>query len=126
MIAADLIRRGYRIAIPYGEDSDFDLILCRDEHTLERIQCKHSESNGIYITVRCCSASLTNGKVKAIKRYTAAMIDWLAVYDPTTDRCYYVPAAELGNGRREMRLRLKPTINNQRQLIHEAADYLEI
>jgi hypothetical protein len=126
MIAADLIRRGYRIAIPYGEDSDFDLILCRDDQKLERIQCKYSESNGVYVTVRCCSASLTNGKVKAIKRYTAAMIDWLAVYDPTTDRCYYVPAAELGSGMREMRLRLQPTLNHQRQLIRQARDYLEI
>jgi PD-(D/E)XK endonuclease len=125
MIAADLIRRGYKIAIPYGEDWDFDLIVCREER-LERVQCKYSESNGIFITVRCCSQSLTNGKVKATKRYTAATIDWLAVYDPTTDRCYYVSAAELGNGMREMRLRLRPTLNNQRQLVRPAERYLEI
>ena len=37
MIAADLVRRGYRIAIPYGEDWDVDLIVCRDEK-LERVQ----------------------------------------------------------------------------------------
>ena len=35
MTAADLIRRGYRIAIPYGEDWDLDLIFCRDQR-LER------------------------------------------------------------------------------------------
>jgi hypothetical protein len=35
MIAADPIRRGYRIAIPYGEDSDFNLVLCRDDLSLE-------------------------------------------------------------------------------------------
>jgi hypothetical protein len=35
MIAADLVRRGYKVAIPYGEDWDFDLIVCRDER-LER------------------------------------------------------------------------------------------
>lgn len=126
MIAVDLIRRGYRFAIPYGENCDFDLVLCRYEQTLERVQCKYSESNGVYITARCCSASLTNGKVKVIERYTAAMIDRLAVYDPTTDRCYYVPATELGSGRRELRPRLQPTLNNQRQLIHYARDYLEI
>jgi hypothetical protein len=125
MIAADLIRRGYKIAVPYGEDWDFDLIVCRGER-LERVQCKYSESNGVYITVRCCSHSLTNGKVKATKRYTKATIDWLAVYDPTTGRCYYVPAAELGDGMREMRLRIRPTLNNQRQLVRPATDYLEI
>ena len=41
MIAADLVRRGYKIAIPYGEDWDFDLIVCRDER-LERVQCKYT------------------------------------------------------------------------------------
>jgi hypothetical protein len=30
-VATDLVERGYRIAIPYGEDNDFDLILCRDD-----------------------------------------------------------------------------------------------
>jgi hypothetical protein len=112
MIAADLIRRGYKVAIPYGEDWDFDLIVCRDE-TLERVQCKYTESNGVFITVRCGSHSLTNGKVRAVKQYTAAMIDWLAVYDATTGHCYYVSATELGGGMSMIRLRLAPTRNNQ-------------
>jgi hypothetical protein len=29
MVAGDLLKRGYRIALPYGEDWDYDLILCR-------------------------------------------------------------------------------------------------
>ncbi len=84
MIAADLIRRGYKIAIPYGEDWDFDLIVCRDER-LERVQCKYTCSDGIVVYARASSQSLTKGKVKTIKRYTASTIDWLAVYDATTD-----------------------------------------
>ena len=48
MIAADLVRRGYRIAIPYGEDSDFDLIVIRDEK-LERVQCKYTRSDGVVV-----------------------------------------------------------------------------
>ena len=42
--------------------------------------------------------ALTNGKIKSIKRYTAATIDWLAVYDVTTERCYYVPRQNLAAG----------------------------
>jgi hypothetical protein len=125
MIAADLIRRGYKVAIPYGEDWDFDLIVCRAKR-LERVQCKYTSSDGVVITVRPRSHSLTNGKVRATKRYTAAMIDWLAVYDATTDRCYYVPAAELGQGMNMMHIRLKPTRNNQKRLIRFASEYLEI
>ena len=78
-VAADLLARGYRIAIPYGEDSDFDLILCRDDGRFERVQVKYARSNGCVIEVQACSHSLTNGKVKATKYYTAATIDWLAV-----------------------------------------------
>jgi hypothetical protein len=125
MIAADLVRRGYEIAIPYGEDWDFDLIVCRAEK-LERVQCKYTRSDGEVIVVRCQSHSLTNGRVRARKHYTAATIDWLAVYDATTERCFYIPAAELGAGRHLMTLRLVRTRNNQRRGIHLAEDYLVI
>jgi hypothetical protein len=125
MIAADLIRRGYKIAIPYGEDWDFDLIVCRDEK-LERVQCKYTRSDGDVVVVRCFSHSMTNGRVRATKHYTAATIDWLAVYDATTDDCYYIPAAELGSGMAMMHLRLVPTRNNQQSGIRRAGDYLAI
>jgi len=89
VVAADLLRRGHKIAIPYGEDCDFDLVLIRG-HRLERVQVKHVRSDGSVITVRCRSHSLTNGKIRRIKRYTAETIDFIAVYDATTDCCYYV------------------------------------
>lgn len=113
MVAADLVKRGYRIAFPYGEDSDYDLIVERDG-VLERVQVKYTESRDNVVLVRCASHSLTNGKVRRTKRYTAETIDWLAVYDRTTDRCYYVPAAELGNGRSNMRLRLNPALSGRK------------
>jgi hypothetical protein len=122
MVAADLLRRGYKVAFPYGEDWDFDLIFERDER-LERVQVKHTTSNGEFISVKRCSHSLTKGRVRATKRYTAAMIDWLAVYDAPRDRCYYVPATELAAGRRELILRLTPPRNNQRAGIRYAEDY---
>ena len=125
MIAADLIRRGYKIAIPYGEDWYFDLIVCR-ENRLERVQCKYTCSDGAVMHVRPRSHSLTNGKVRATKYYTAATIEWLAVYDVTSDRCYYVPAIDLGEGMDVMYLRLTPARNNQRRGIRMADKYLEI
>ncbi len=110
MVATDLMRRGHKIAIPYGEDCDFDLVLIRSDR-LERVQVKHTRSDGSVITVRCRSHSLTNGKIRRVKHYTAETIDLLAVYDVTSDRCYYLPAAELGTGRSTLNLRLKPAKN---------------
>jgi hypothetical protein len=125
MVAADLVRRGYKIAFPFGEDWDFDLIVCRDER-LERVQVKYTESNGEVIAVHCKSNSLTAGRVISVKLYTAAMIDWLAVYDKTTDCCYYVPATELADGMSIIHLRLKPARNNQQKRIRHASSYVDL
>jgi hypothetical protein len=124
MVATDLMRRGHKIAIPYGEDCDFDLVLIRSDR-LERVQVKHTRSDGSVINVRCRSHSLTNGKIRRIKHYTAETIDFLAVYDATSDRCYYVPAVELGTGRSTLCLRLKPAKNGQRIGTRPAENYLD-
>jgi hypothetical protein len=125
-VAADLRARGYRVAIPYGEDWDFDLILCRDDSSFERVQVKYASSDGCVIEVQACSHSLTNGKVKATKYYTAATIDWLAVWEPILDRCFYVPAGELGTGMNYLTLRLSPSRNGQVRGIRPAERYTTI
>lgn len=48
MVAVDLLRHGYKIAIPYGEDCDFDLVLIRGNQ-LERVQVKHARADGSVI-----------------------------------------------------------------------------
>jgi hypothetical protein len=121
-VAADLLERGCLLSFPYGENSDYDLIADTGD-ARHRIQVKYTESNGVIVTIRCQSHSLTNGKVRRTKRYTAATIDWIAVYDRTTDVCYYVPAAQLGTGRCEMTLRLAPARNCQRAGVRDACLY---
>ena len=71
-------------------------------------------------------ALLTNGKIRRTKHYTAKTIDWLAVYDVTTDRCYYLSASELGTGMSQMHLRLCEPRNNQRAGIRFASDYVDL
>lgn len=123
-IATDLIDRGCRISIPFGEDCDYDLI-ADYEGRLHRVQVKHARSDGRVISVRCFSQSLTNGKVRAIKLYTPATVDWIAVYDCTTERCFYCPSRELGSGRRQLSLRLLPARNGQRIGIRDAEAYAD-
>ena len=123
-VAADLIDRGCRLSIPFGEDCDYDLI-ADYEGRLHRVQVKHTCSDGRVISVRCFSQSLTNGKVRAIKLYTPATVDWIAVYDRTTERCFYCPSRELGAGRRQLSLRLAPARNNQRIGIRDAEAYAD-
>jgi hypothetical protein len=102
------------------------VIVCRDGDKLERVQVKYACSDGEFILVRCFSHSMTNGRVRATKRYTAATIDWLAVWDRRVDRCFYVPARELGSGKAHLHLRLMPTRNRQVEGIRFADDYSSI
>jgi hypothetical protein len=125
-VATDLRARGYKVAFPYGEDWDFDLILCRESGALERVQVKYAQSDARVISIAARSRSLTNGKIKATKHYTSATIDWLAVWDATMDRCYYIPAAELGAGMTEVSLRLVATANSQMRRVRMASDYADI
>ena len=123
-VAADLIDRGCRISIPFGEDCDYDLIADYDGR-LHRVQVKYACSDGRVIPVRCFSQSLTQGKVRSIKRYTPETVDWIAVYDCTTERCFYCPSRELGRGRRQISLRLVPALNNQQSGIRDAEAYVD-
>jgi Holliday junction resolvase-like predicted endonuclease len=124
MVAADLRRRGYRIAFPYGEDCDYDLIVERHGN-LERVQVKYATSDGAIVTVRCRSHSLTNGRIRATKHYTAKTVDWIAVWEPTRATAYYVPSSVF-DGYGELTLRLTPARNNQLQGVRDAQDFLEI
>lgn len=123
-VAADLIGRGCQISIPFSEDCDYDLIADL-RGLLHRVQVKYTESNGETVIVRCRSHSLTNGRVRRTKYYTADSVDLIAVYDQTSDCCYYCPATELGAGRSYLSLRLTPTRNGQRVGVRNASDYVD-
>jgi hypothetical protein len=124
-VAADLVARGCSLYIPFGEDSDYDLI-ADFEGRLHRVQVKYTASDGRVIVVRCRSHSLTKGKIRRTKFYTAAMVDWIVVFDATTERCYYVPSWMLGaEGLSDLRLRLTPAKNGQSLRIRLAEDYLD-
>jgi PD-(D/E)XK endonuclease len=123
-VAADLVARGCELSIPFGEDSSYDLI-ADYEGRLHRVQVKYTQSDGQVVVVNCRSHSITKGKVRRTKIYTAAMVDWIAVFDATTERCYYVPSWMLGaEGLSDLRLRLTPARNGQSLRIRRAEDYL--
>lgn len=124
-VAADLVTQGWRILLPFGEDHLYDLGIDDGERLL-RVQVKHTRSDGRVLAAKCFTHSLTNGRVRSTTKYTAAMIDWLAIWDATTDRCFYLPATLLGSGRTYVHLRYVPPRNNQRARITWAEDYTRL
>lgn len=120
VISADILKRGYKIAVPFGEDWPFDLIVQRNGK-LERIQCKCTESDGEVVHLKCESSNNWSDY-----KYTQSQVDWMVVYDITSDKCYYVPSSVLGDtGKTMIHLRLTPPKNNWTKKIRLASDYLE-
>lgn len=118
-VLRDALERGYRVALPYGEDAPYDLIVER-RSKLDRVQCKFVRSDGRVIVVRCRS---TNGW--RTHHYTSDEVEWIATYDATTARCYFVPAEQLGSGRSTIHLRLDESRNGQVVGVRYASDFLD-
>lgn len=118
MVLADLQRKGYAVAIPFGHDLPFDLILIRrDGFRLEKVQCKYTESDGRVLDVRCGSTS------EWVRHtYDPTEVDWLAVFDATTDQCFYLHSSAW-DGLARPRLRLQQAANGQVEGIRWAADH---
>jgi hypothetical protein len=117
-IILDLMQRGYKIARPLSGDSIFDIIAIK-ESNLYRVQCKYSASNGKNLVVRCRRTG-----ADCVTWYTSENIDWMAIYDPTTDKCYYLSSQLLGTeGRNEIRLAIIPPAS-YRGTTKYAADFL--
>ena len=109
-IALAAIRRGIPVLKPIAEHGRYDLGFELGDRIL-RVQCKWGalDEAGAVIIVNLTSYSLTfSGHHRT--RYTEHEIDLLAVYCGEWDRCYLLPSA-LVAGRRQISLRLGPTLN---------------
>lgn len=110
---------GIEVYRPVAEGGRFDMILAPDNEPI-RVQCKWARRYGDVIVVRCYSKRRAREGLRR-RRYTAEEIDAFAAYCLELDRCLFVPIADApGN---ELRLRLSPTKNNQRQKIKWADDF---
>ncbi len=118
---ADMIQRGYKVAIPYGENWRYDLIVARG-FGLERVQVKYVESNSESFVVKCHSSSIQAGGQYSEKRYTADEIDWIAVYDASTRKGYYLPISTVGD-QPQIVLRIAPAKNGQTKGVRWAKDF---
>lgn len=119
MVMADALKRGYKVALPLGEDWRYDLIILKDSKLL-RVQCKYVESTNGVVKVRCETHDGRN-----YYRYKQEDLDYIAVYDKVTDKCYYVNCKYLGKGRGSLSLRIQKTRNGQKKKILNAKDFID-
>ena len=111
-VIADLVKRGYKVALPMGENLPFDLIAIRPDFSLVRVQVKYRKMN-TKGTVDIKLASIwKNSSVTRVVDYDLKALDYFAIYCPERDAVAYISVAELAASR-NFSLRVEPAKNNQ-------------
>ena len=117
-VAVRLMREGWRVLLPYGENTRYDLVAERNGRFV-RIQVKYVTPKDGTLYVNCQSSNNWS-----VLPYTAKEIDLIAVYDAVHGSVYYVPVAAMR--KRAMVLRLDPSKNYQKVKVRFAKEFCEL
>ena len=110
------VERGLAVLVPFGGGHPYDLALHVGGAAFLRIQCKTAWLRGRCLVFNSHSTDHGRGQVSYV-----GLADAFGIYAPATRAVYLVPVEGVGSS--EGRLRLTPTLNNQRKRIRFAADY---
>jgi PD-(D/E)XK endonuclease len=119
-VLAALVRHGYLVSIPFGENQRYDLI-ADDGKRLLRIQVKTGRLRDGSVFFRSCSTHQHRRRGPTASRAYFGEIDFLAVSCPGNGKVYLLPESELK--RTGGHLRLAPTANRQGRNIRWASRY---
>ena len=117
-VATRLMKEGWNVLVPYGENTRYDLVAERGDRFL-RIQVKYSTPKDGRLYVNCRSSNNWS-----ILPYTAKEIDVIAIYNVRDESISFVPVAKMRKS--AMYLRLDPTKTNQRLRVRFAKECYEL
>lgn len=115
-VVADLINKGYRVHKPLIDSLPYDIVVSI-KGFFYRVQVKYVRMRRGNIETSPRRANTQNVKSRNDE------FDLLAIFCPDTDQCYYIWTSEFETS---IRLRTKPTKNNQTHGVRMAEDYLNI
>jgi len=118
MVLSALIRAGYYVSIPFGEDHRYDLIAEKDD-VLYKVQVKSGRLRKGAIVFACYSMHAHRGG--GMRRY-AGEIDLFGVYCSDVDSTYLIPLEEIAAYSGS--LRIEPPKNGQAKKVRWASRYL--
>lgn len=117
-ILAELVKRGYRVLLPFGVNQRYDLAIDTGERFL-RVQSKTGRLKNGCIYFR--TASTRANTLRAFTRGYHGDADLFLVYCPETEQVYALDVDEAAAS--QAVLRVDPTANNQARGIRWAAEY---
>jgi hypothetical protein len=115
-VLSALIQRGLHVFVPFGDGHPFDLAVQIAGSTFLRVQCKTAWPKGGCLVFNCRSTDHGRGP----QPYDG-LADIFGVFFPPRQSVYLVPIYSVASF--EGRLRLDPTLNNQRRRVRMAADF---
>jgi PD-(D/E)XK endonuclease len=116
-----LEQAGYRVSVPFGENSRYDLII-DDGACLARVQCKTGRLRNGAVQFPACSTYAHHPNPKVPQRDYPGQIEYFAVYCLETTCVYLVPIEHVDATSRAM-LRVDPARNGQRRRIRPSSRY---
>ena len=118
-VMCDLVRAGYLVSIPFGEDHRYDLVIERD-FILSRVQVKTGRLRNGAVIFNCYSSHSHRGGPTC--RPYIGEVEYFGVFCPDTDCTYLIPLSDMpvqqGN------LRVNATRNGQMKGLRWADDYI--
>lgn len=117
----DLHTKGYIILSPETEHAPFDLVAYK-ENKFHRIQVKYRTIVKGVIQIKM-ETSWADKHGVHIKPYDRSELDYVCIFCPDTDKCYYINCDEII---KTISLRINLPKNNQSKNINLADNYLEI
>src|SRR3989344_4523829 len=117
-VSKRLIEEDWKILFPYGENHRYDLVAEKNNKFL-RIQVKYSTPKNRVLEVNCRSSNNWS-----VLHYTSKDIDMIAVYNPKSEKVYFIPVSEINHSL--IKLRIEPSKNNQKLKIHLAENFSEL
>jgi hypothetical protein len=118
IILAELVKRGFRVLMPFGTNHRYDLVLDLEDRFV-RVQCKTGRLRRGVINFNAQSVRANTKRV--YRRSYGGEIDLFAVFCPDNGRVYAVPVEDATSTHGS--LRVEPTANGQLKGVRWAADY---
>jgi hypothetical protein len=112
---------GYQVAIPFGENTRYDLIL-DDGVRITRLQCKTGRMRLGAVEFATASSYAHHPNEKPTQRHYLGQVDAFAVYCRETAGVYVIPIEELPLDRAY--LRVTAPANGQRKRVRFADEYV--
>jgi hypothetical protein len=119
-VLSALIRKGFLISIPFGENHRYDLI-ADDGQRLIRIQVKTGHLRKGSVRYNCFSSHAHRRPGSATTRPYFGEVEYIGVFCPENEKVYLVPVSEVRAT--YSHLRVDPTGNGQSRRIRWAAKF---